>query len=49
MKAAVMRAIQAPLELDEMISQRMPLDEINSAFDQMRKGTSARSVITFES
>ena len=41
--------LSGQLKLDEMISHRMPLDDINSAFDQMREGTSARSVITFAS
>ena len=41
--------LSGQLKLDEMISHRMPLDDINSAFDEMRKGTSARSVIIFES
>lgn len=35
------------LQLDEMISARMPLDEINTAFDKMRSGEVARSVISF--
>ena len=36
------------LRLDEMISRRIDLDDINSAFDAMRKGEVARSVITFD-
>lgn len=36
------------LMLDEMISQRIPLDDVNPAFDQMRKGEVARSVIVFD-
>ncbi len=36
------------LRLDEMISGRMPLDDINSAFEEMKKGSAARSVITFD-
>ena len=40
--------LSGQLKLDEMISHRMPLDDINSAFDKMREGTSARSVITFD-
>jgi S-(hydroxymethyl)glutathione dehydrogenase/alcohol dehydrogenase len=35
------------LHLDEMISARLPLDEINSAFDKMKAGEVARSVIVF--
>ena len=36
------------LRLDEMISSRINLDEINVSLDQMRKGELARSVITFD-
>jgi len=36
------------LRLDEMISSRIKLDEINVSLDQMRKGELARSVITFD-
>jgi S-(hydroxymethyl)glutathione dehydrogenase/alcohol dehydrogenase len=36
------------LQLDEMISARMPLDEVNTAFDKMKSGEVARSVVTFE-
>ena len=35
------------LRLDEMISSRIPLDEVNAAFDRMRKGEAARQVIVF--
>ena len=30
------------LRLDEMISARIPLDQVNTAFDRMRKGEAAR-------
>ena len=36
------------LKLDEMISSRIKLDEINEAFDLMRKGAAARQVIMFD-
>ena len=36
------------LRLDEMISSRLPLSEVNAAFDRMRKGEAARQVIMFE-
>jgi len=36
------------LRLDEMISNRIPLDEVNNAFDSMRKGQVARTVIVFD-
>ena len=35
------------LHLDEMISSRVGLDEVNGAFDRMRKGEVARQVIVF--
>jgi S-(hydroxymethyl)glutathione dehydrogenase/alcohol dehydrogenase len=36
------------LNLDDMISQRLPLDQVNAAFDRMRKGQAARQVIVFD-
>jgi S-(hydroxymethyl)glutathione dehydrogenase / alcohol dehydrogenase len=36
------------LRLDEMISARIGLDEVNGAFDRMRRGEAARQVIVFE-
>jgi S-(hydroxymethyl)glutathione dehydrogenase/alcohol dehydrogenase len=36
------------LRLDEMISARLPLEDINTAFDAMRKGEGARNVVTFD-
>src|SRR5262245_16614734 len=36
------------LRLDEMISARIPLAEINPAFDRMRRGEAARQVIVFD-
>ena len=35
----------ASLKLDEMISARLPLEQINDAFDKMKSGEVARSVI----
>jgi S-(hydroxymethyl)glutathione dehydrogenase / alcohol dehydrogenase len=35
------------LRLDEMISSRIPLAEVNGAFDRMRKGEAARQVVVF--
>ena len=40
--------LNGQLLLDEMITARRPLDEINLCFDEMKAGTSARSVIVFE-
>ena len=36
------------LKLDEMISTRLPLDEVNTAFEKMKAGEIARSVISFD-
>jgi S-(hydroxymethyl)glutathione dehydrogenase/alcohol dehydrogenase len=36
------------LRLDEMISARIPLEDINGAFDAMKKGEAARQVIVFD-
>jgi len=36
------------LRLDEMISARIQLEQVNEAFDRMRKGEVARQVIVFE-
>ena len=36
------------LRIDEMISSRIPLEEVNDAFDAMRKGEAARQVIMFD-
>jgi S-(hydroxymethyl)glutathione dehydrogenase/alcohol dehydrogenase len=35
------------LRLDEMISARIALDQVNEGFDRMRKGEAARQVIVF--
>jgi S-(hydroxymethyl)glutathione dehydrogenase/alcohol dehydrogenase len=39
--------MQGKLKLDELISRRRPLSEINEAFDDLRNGEIARSVIMF--
>jgi S-(hydroxymethyl)glutathione dehydrogenase/alcohol dehydrogenase len=36
------------LFLDEMISSRIALEDVNEAFDHMRKGEAARQVIVFD-
>ena len=36
------------LDLDAMITARLPLDQVNDAFEAMRAGTAARSVVVFE-
>ena len=40
--------LQGRLKLDELVSARVKLDEVNSAFDSMRRGEVARSVIVFD-
>jgi S-(hydroxymethyl)glutathione dehydrogenase/alcohol dehydrogenase len=35
------------LDLDTIIADRMPLDQVNVAFDELRKGDTTRSVIVF--
>jgi len=41
--------LNGQLRLDEMVSQTLPLERINDAFDAMNKGEVARSVIAFDS
>jgi len=36
------------LHLDEMISARLPLERVNEAFETMRRGAAARSVLVFQ-
>jgi S-(hydroxymethyl)glutathione dehydrogenase/alcohol dehydrogenase len=40
--------LQGRLMLDELVSARIPLEDVNQAFDVMRKGEIARSVIVFD-
>ena len=39
--------LQGRLKLDELVTQRMELGQINEAFEDMKQGEVARSVITF--
>jgi S-(hydroxymethyl)glutathione dehydrogenase/alcohol dehydrogenase len=39
--------LRGALKLDELISQRIALDEINRGFDDLRAGRAIRSVIVF--
>lgn len=39
--------IQGRLKLDELVTQRLPLEGVNRAFDDMRSGRGARSVLSF--
>ena len=40
--------MQGRLNLDDLVSRRIPLEEINEGFDAMTRGEVARSVIVFE-
>jgi S-(hydroxymethyl)glutathione dehydrogenase / alcohol dehydrogenase len=40
--------LNGTLKLDEMISARLPLQQINDALDALRQGTAARSVLVFD-
>jgi S-(hydroxymethyl)glutathione dehydrogenase/alcohol dehydrogenase len=35
------------INIDDLITHTMPLEEINTAFDLMHEGTSIRSVVLF--
>lgn len=39
--------LQGKLRLDELISQRIPLGQVNAALDELKRGELARSVIVF--
>ena len=39
--------LQGQLRLDEMVSATLPIEKINDAFDAMRAGEVARSVVVF--
>ena len=40
--------LDGKLKLDDMISRRIGLEQINEAFEEMKQGEVARSVITFD-
>ena len=40
--------LDGKLRLDAMISRRIKLEQINDAFDEMKSGAVARSVIVFD-
>jgi len=44
----VEKYLTGELKLDELISRRINLNELNGAFEQLRKGEGARSVLVFE-
>ncbi len=39
--------MEGKINIDDLITHQMPLDEINTAFDLMHEGKSIRSVVTF--
>ncbi|MDN5761671.1 MAG: alcohol dehydrogenase, partial [Microlunatus sp.] len=39
---------QGRLKLDELVSARLGLEDVNKAFDDMQRGSVARSVIVFD-
>jgi S-(hydroxymethyl)glutathione dehydrogenase/alcohol dehydrogenase len=39
--------LQGRLKLDQMVSQRMKLEQVNEAFEDMKQGNVARTVINF--
>jgi S-(hydroxymethyl)glutathione dehydrogenase/alcohol dehydrogenase len=39
--------LDGKLELDELITRRIPLEQINSGFDAMRRGETVREVVVF--
>src|ERR687893_337743 len=39
--------MEGKINIDDLITHKMPLDEINTAFDLMHEGKSIRSVVTF--
>ncbi len=40
--------LQGRLKLDELVSARVGLEDVNKAFDEMQRGSVARSVLVFE-
>jgi S-(hydroxymethyl)glutathione dehydrogenase/alcohol dehydrogenase len=40
--------MRGQLDLDSIIAERIPLEQINDGFEKMKKGDSARSVIVFD-
>ena len=45
--AALMLMEDGKLKLDDMISRRVQLEDVNDAFAEMKRGEIARSVIVF--
>ena len=43
-----MRTSQGKLPVDRLIDRRLPLDDLEDAFDRLRAGQAARQVVVFE-
>jgi S-(hydroxymethyl)glutathione dehydrogenase/alcohol dehydrogenase len=39
--------MEGKIEIDKMITHKLPLERINEAFDLMHEGTSIRAVVEF--
>ena len=39
--------MEGKINIDDLITHKMPLEEINAAFDLMHEGKSIRSVVEF--
>ena len=39
---------QGRLLLDELVAERIPLEEVNEGYERMKTGEAARSVIVFD-
>jgi S-(hydroxymethyl)glutathione dehydrogenase / alcohol dehydrogenase len=39
--------MEGKINIDDLITHTMPLDQINHAFDLMHEGTSIRSVVVY--
>jgi S-(hydroxymethyl)glutathione dehydrogenase/alcohol dehydrogenase len=48
-KSLVSQHLSGKLNLDQFITHRLTLDEVNEGIELMKKGKSIRSVITFNS
>jgi S-(hydroxymethyl)glutathione dehydrogenase / alcohol dehydrogenase len=39
--------MEGKINIDDLVTHTMPIEQINEAFDLMHKGQSIRSVVTF--
>jgi len=39
--------MEGKLKIDELVSKTMPLEQVNDAYDMLKEGAVARSVIKF--